>query len=121
MHGLPKIKEYVLPLVPKPKISHQLLACPTSEYRPQVKNSRGLKKYHGKSGSKKFNQGQLSKHFSIRKHEQLSPIKSGTEPSSEKVIGSSKFKVKINTTVVMKLDGVSLSTELHLGKENKLR
>ena len=48
-------------------------------------------------------------------------IKYGIEPSSEKVTGSSKFKVKINGTAVMKLDGVSLSTELHLEKANKLR
>ena len=59
--------------------------------------------------------------MSVYKHEQVSPIKSGTEPSSEKVTGSSKFKVKINSTTSMKLDGVSLSTELHLEKENKLR
>ena len=59
--------------------------------------------------------------MSIYKHEKVSPIKFGTEPSSKKVKGSSKFKVKINGIAVMKLDGVSLSTELHLEKENKLR
>ena len=107
-------------MVPKPKISHQLLACPTTEYRPQVKKSRGLKKHHGKSGSENFNQGKLSKKLSFRKHEQVSPIKYGTEPSSEKVIGSSKFKVNINIITTMKLDGVSISTEFHLEKENKL-
>ena len=88
---------------------------------PKKKNSRGFKKYHGQSGSEKFIQGQLAKQLSICKHEQVSPIKSGTEPSSEKVTGSSKFKVKINGTATMKLDGVSLSTELHLEKENKIR
>ena len=90
------------------------MACPTSEYRPQVKNSRGLKKYHGKSSSENFNQGKLAKQLSVRKYEQVSPIKYGIEPSS-------KFKVNINGTAVMKLDGVSLSTELHLEKSNKLR
>jgi len=88
---------------------------------PAKKNSRGLKKDHGKSGSEKFNQGQLVKQLSVCKHEQVSPIKSGIEPSSEKVSGSSKFKVKINGTAPMKLDGVSLSTELHLEKVKKLR
>ena len=83
------------------------------------KNNRGLKKYHGMSGSKKFNQGKLVKKLFFRKHEQVSPIKYGTEPSSEKVTGSSKFKVKINDTASMKLDGVSLSTELHLEKSNQ--
>ena len=34
--------------------------------------------------------------------------------------GSSKFKVKINGTAAMKLDGVSLSTELHLEKKTSL-
>ena len=121
MHGFPKIKEYVLPLVPKPKISHQVLACPTSEYRPQVKNNRGLKKDHGKFGSEKFNQGKLAKQFFVCKHEQVSPIKYGIEPSSEKVTGSLKFKVTINDTAAMKLNGVSLSIEFHLKKSNKLR
>ena len=88
---------------------------------PSNKNSRFFKKDHGHSGLKKFNQGKLAKQLSVRKHDQVSPIKYSTEPSSEKVIGSSKFKVKINSTVAMKLDGVSLSTELHLGKTNKLR
>jgi len=32
------------------------------------------------------------------------------QPSSERVTGLSKFKVKINGTAAMKLDGVSLST-----------
>ena len=59
--------------------------------------------------------------MSICKHEQVSPIKSGTEPSSEKVTSSSKFKVKINGSAAMKLDGVSLYTEFHLEKENKIR
>ena len=88
---------------------------------PTKKNSRGLKKDHGQSGSEKFNQGRLVKQLSVCKHEQVSPIKSDIEPSSEKVSGSSKFKVKINGTAPMKLDGVSLSTELHLEKSNKLR
>ena len=57
----------------------------------------------------------------VCKHDKVSRIKYGTEPSSEKVTGSLKFKVKINDTAIMKLDGVSLSTELHLEKENKLR
>ena len=39
----------------------------------------------------------------------------------KKVTGSSKFKVKINDTTTMKLDGVSLSTELQLEKEKKIR
>ena len=72
------------------------------------KNSRGLEKYHGQSGSEKFNQGKLAKQLSIRKHEQVFPIKYGAEPSSEKVTGSSKFKVKINGTATMKLDGVAI-------------
>ena len=55
---------------------------------------------------------QLAKNLSIRKHEQFSPIKYGVEPSSEKVTGSLKFKVKINGTATMKLDGVSISTDL---------
>ena len=59
--------------------------------------------------------------MSVHKHDQVSPIKYGTKPSSEKVAGSSKFKVKTNDTTTMKLDGVSLSTEFHLEKENKLR
>ena len=88
---------------------------------PAKKNSRGLKKDHGKSGSEKFNQGKLAKQLSVCKHEQVSPIKYGTEPSLEKVSGSSKFKVKINGTAAMKLDGVSLSIELHLEKVKKLR
>ena len=92
-----------------------------SSATPAKKNNRGLKKDHGKSSSEKFNQGKLAKHFSVRKHEQVYPIKYGTEPSSKKVTGSSKFKVKINSTAAMKLDGVSLSTELHLEKVNKLR
>ena len=49
---------------------------------PAKKNSRGLKKDHGQSGSENFNQGQLAKYFSVRKHEQVSPINYGTEPSS---------------------------------------
>ena len=87
---------------------------------PAKKNSRGVKKDHGYSGSEKFNQGKLAKQLSVRKHEQVSPIKYGTEPSSEKVTGSSKFKVKINGTTTMKLDGVSLSTEFHLKKQTRL-
>ena len=73
---------------------------------PTKKSSRGLKKDHGQSGSEKFNQGKLANQSSVYKHEQVSPIKFGTEPSAEKVTGSSKFKVKINDTVAMKLDGV---------------
>ena len=46
------------------------------------KNSRGLKKDHGQSGSKKFIQGQLAMQLSVCKHEQVSPIKYSTEPSS---------------------------------------
>lgn len=88
---------------------------------PAKKNSRGFKKDHGQSGSEKFNQGQLAKQLAVRKHEQVSPIKSGTEPSAEKATGLSKFNVKINGTAAMKLDGVSLPTELHLEKANKLR
>ena len=88
---------------------------------PTKKNSRVLKKDHGMSGSEKFNQGKLAKQFSFRKHKQVSPIKHVTEPSSENVTGSSKFKVNINGTAAMKLDGVSLSIELHLQKANKLR
>jgi len=88
---------------------------------PAKKNSRGLKKDHGQSGSEKLNQGQLAKQVPIRKHEQVSPIRSGNEPSAEKVTGSSKFKVKINGTTTMKLDGVSHPTELHSEKANKLR
>ena len=49
---------------------------------PTKKNSRGLKKDHGHSGSEKFIQGQLAKQLSICKHEQVSPIKYGTKPSS---------------------------------------
>ena len=48
---------------------------------PTKKNSRGLKKDHGKFGSEKFNQGKLAKQFSVHKHEQVSPIKYGAEPS----------------------------------------
>ena len=88
---------------------------------PAKKNSRGLKKDHGKFGWEKFNQGKLAKQLSVRKHEQVSPIKYDTEPSSEKVTGSSKFKVKINGAATMKLDGVSLSIELHVEKWNNLR
>ena len=47
---------------------------------PTKKNSRGLKKDHGKFGSEKFIQGKLAKQLSICKHEQASPIKYGTEP-----------------------------------------
>ena len=83
---------------------------------PTKKNSKGLKKDHGHPGSEKFNQGKLAKQLSVCKHEQFSPIKFGTKPSSEKVTSSLKFKVKINDTATMKLDGVSLSTELHLEK-----
>ena len=54
---------------------------------PTNKNSRGLKKYHGQSGLEKFNQGKLANQMSVRKHEQVSPIKCGTEPSSKKVTG----------------------------------
>ena len=86
-----------------------------------MKNSRGLKKYHGKSGLEKFNQWKLAKQLSIWKNEQVSPIKYGIEPSLEKVTGSSKFKENINGTTTMKLDGVSLYTGLHLQKENKLK
>ena len=88
---------------------------------PAKKNSKGLNKDHGMSGSEKFNQGKLANHIPVRRHEQVSPIKYGIEPSSEKVASSSKFKVKINGTATLKLDGVSLSIEFHLGKENKLR
>ena len=88
---------------------------------PTKKNSRFLKKYHGNSGLEKFNQGNLAKKLSICKNEKVPPIKYGTKPSSEKVTGSYKFKVSINGTTTMKLDGVSLSTELHLEKENKLK
>ena len=88
---------------------------------PTKKNNTGLKKDHGYYGLEKFNQGQLAKQFSVCKHEKVSPIKYGTEPSSEKVSYSSKFKVKINGTATMKLDGVSLFTEFHLEKENELR
>ena len=35
---------------------------------PTKKNSRGVKKDHGKFGSEKFNQGKLAKQFSIRKN-----------------------------------------------------
>ena len=52
-----------------------------SSATPAKKNSRGLKKDHGQSGSEKFNQGKLAKQLSVRKHEQVSPINSGTEPS----------------------------------------
>ena len=92
----------------------------TSCVTPAKQNSIGLNKYHGKSHSKKFNQGKLDKKLFVCKHEQVFPIKYGTEHSSEKVSDSSKFKVKINGTTTMKLDGVSLSTELHLEKENNL-
>ena len=88
---------------------------------PAKKNNRGLKKDHVQSGSEKFNQGKLAKQLSVYKHEQVSPIKYGAKPSSEKVTGSLKFKVTINCTVAMKLNGVSLSTELHLEKSYKLR
>ena len=91
-----------------------------SSATPAKKNNRGLKRYHGQSGSEKFNQGKLAKQLYVRKHEQVSPINSGTEPSSEKVSYSSKFKVKINGTTLKELDGVSLSIELHLKKSNKL-
>ena len=92
-----------------------------SSATPAKKNSRGLKKDHGQSGSEKFNQGKLAKQLSVWKHEKVLPIKYGIEPSLEKVTCSSKFKVKINSTAAMKLDGVSLSSELNLEKENKLR
>ena len=82
---------------------------------------RYLNKDHGQYGLDNFNQGKLAKQLSIHKHEKVSPIKYGIEPSSEKVTGSSKFKVKINCTAAMKLDGVSLSKQLHLEKENKIR
>ena len=59
--------------------------------------------------------------MSVHKQKQVSPIKYGAEPSSKKVTGSSKFEVKINSTAATKLDGVSLSTELHLEKVNNLR
>jgi len=59
--------------------------------------------------------------LSVRKHEKFSPIKYGDEPSSEKVAGSLKFKQTINSTATMKLNGVLISTELHLEKSNKLR
>ena len=49
---------------------------------PTNKNSIGLKKDHGKSSLEKFNQEKLAKQLSICKHEQVSHIKSGTEPSS---------------------------------------
>lgn len=88
---------------------------------PAKKSSRGLKKDRGKSGSEKLNQGQLPKQLAVRKHEQVSPIKSGIEPSAEKVTGPSKFKVKVNGITTMKLDGVSHAAELHLEKANKLR
>ena len=55
---------------------------------PTKENSRGLKKYHGKFVSKKFNQGKSAKQFSVHKHEQVSPIKTGIEPSLVKVTGS---------------------------------
>ena len=84
------------------------------------KNSKGLKKYPGQYGSEKFNQGKLAKKLYVHKHDKVSPIKYGTEPSSEKVASSSKFKMKINGTATMKLDGVSLSTELHLEKKTSL-
>ena len=87
---------------------------------PAKKNSRGLKKDHGKSDLDKFNQGKLAKKFYVCKHEKVSPIKYATEPSSEKVTGSLKFKVTINGTVAMKLNGVSLSKDMHLEKSNKL-
>ena len=90
-------------------------------WTPAKKNSRGLKKYHGQYGSEKFNQGKLAKNLFVHNHEQVSPIKSGIEPSSKKVSGSSKFKVKINNTAAMKLDGESLYTELHLEQANKFR
>ena len=77
---------------------------------PAKRNSIALKKYHGKFGSEKFNKVQLDKQFFVHKNEQVSPIKYGTKPSSEKVTGSLKIKAKINDTVAMKLDGVSLST-----------
>ena len=83
---------------------------------PAKQNSIGLKKYHGKSSTEKFNQGKLAKQLYVRKNEKFSPIKHGIEPSSENLTGSLKFKVKINDTAAMKLDGVSLSTELHLEK-----
>ena len=78
------------------------------------KNSRGLKKYYGNSGSEKFNQGKLDKDFYVCKHEKFSLIKSGIEPSLGKVIGSSKFKVNIGGPAAMKLDGVSVCTKFHL-------
>ena len=88
---------------------------------PAKKNSKGLKKDHGKSGSENFNQQKLAKKLPVCKHEQVSPIKYGTKPSSENLTGSSKFKVTINNTVAMKLDGVSLTKELNLEKSNNLR
>ena len=65
--------------------------------------------------------GKLPKQLYACKHDQVSAIKYGIEPSSEKVSSSLKFKVTINDTAEMKLTGVSLSTELHLEKANKLR
>ena len=88
---------------------------------PTKKNSRGLKKDLGKSSSEKFNLGKLIKQLSVRKHEKVYPIKYGVEPSSGKVTGSLKFKVAINGTATMKLNGVSLSIEFHLEKSNKLK
>ena len=79
---------------------------------PTKKNSRDLKKDHGKPGSENFNQWKLAKKLSICKHEKVFPIKYGSEPSSEKVSGSLKFKVMINDTASMKLNGVRASKGL---------
>ena len=119
----PPIKDYVAQKVEAEQYEYKSKGIRVNKscVTPAKKNSRGLKKDHGKSGSEKFNQGQLAKQLYIHKHEQVSPIKYGDEPSSEKVTGSLKFKVTINVTAAMKLNGVSLSTELHLEKSNKLR
>ena len=79
----PPIKDYVAQKGEAEQYEYKSKGIRVNKYcaTPTKKNSRGLKKDHGQSGSEKFNQGKLGKQLSVRKHEQVSPIKYGTEPS----------------------------------------
>ena len=80
----PPIKAYVAQKGEAEQYEYKSRGIRVNKYctTPTKKNSRGLKKDHGQSGSEKFIQGKLAKQLSVCKHEQVFPIKYGTEPSS---------------------------------------
>ena len=66
----PPIKDYVAQMGEAEQYEYNSKGIRVNKYfvTPTKKNSRGLKKYHGQSGSEKFNQGKLAKQFYVHKH-----------------------------------------------------